>query len=158
MPRDCKEVSKGRRRRKKLVIRYIRKSDRRCASHIDESCFHSSPSEFKPGADEKIIVATQAGEIVGYIRFDIADDHVYIANVCVADNARGEGICKKMCKWLIRKLDKLERDRIELWAANDVAAQCYASVGFVGKDHEGDSSMVYRHQPRRRRAKECTTC
>jgi ribosomal protein S18 acetylase RimI-like enzyme len=142
MSNSCSRKPKNVRRKKPLIIRYMRKTDRRCAAHIDKGCFSNSASEFKSTENERIIVATQAGEIVGYIRFDINDDHIYLSNVCVAETARGENICKKMTRWLIGKLPTYKRERIELYAANEVAEKCYASVGFYQDD--GGGSMIYR--------------
>lgn len=152
----CSSVPKTRRRKKPLVIRYIRKSDRRCASHIDDGCFGNSEADFAPDSGQKIVVASQAGEIVGYIRFDIEEERIYLANVCTAENARGEGICKKMVRWLIRKLPTYRRDRIELFSISHASTACYASVGFKNED----GHMVYRRKRtsrKRRRAVSAST-
>ncbi len=146
---SCSLKPKKVRRKKPLIIRYVRKTDRRCAAHIDQGCFSNSASGFEPTDNERVVVATQAGEIVGYIRFDINEDEIYLSNVCVAENARGENICKKMTRWLIGKLPTYKRDRIELIAANDVAEKCYRSVGF--RNNRATGYMVYR-LPRKRRS------
>jgi predicted GNAT family N-acyltransferase len=119
-----------------------------CTAQIDEDCFSSDAEEFKGSKDEKVVVAVQAKMIVGYIRFSIEDEQVYLANVCTAEDARGEKICQKMVRWLTKKLPRYKRDKITLIAANETAARCYEKVGF--KD-DGGSYMVYTKPATRRR-------
>src|SRR6185437_11478101 len=137
---ECSTTTAAKRRRKKLIIRHIRKTDQMCTAQIDQDCFSSYPEDFKRTEDERIIVAVQAKMIVGYVRFSIEEENIYIANVCTAEDARGEKICQKMVRWLTKKLPYYKRNKITLIAANETAARCYEKVGF--KD-DGGSYMVY---------------
>ncbi len=150
---ECAPTPPRQRKRAKLVIRHIRKTDRTCTAQIDEDCFSSSAEDFKGSKEEKVVVAVQARTIVGYIRFSIEEDQIYLANVCTAEDARGEKICQKMVRWLTKKLSYYKRTKISLIAANETAARCYEKVGF--KD-DGGSYMTYTKPATARRRRRRT--
>ena len=77
-------------------------------------------------------------KLIGYMLFEIEDDHVYLAEIAVRKKWRSLGAGRKLIRWLIKKLPDFKRTQIKLFALNEDAGRLYRRLGF-----KGDSSMTY---------------
>jgi len=77
-------------------------------------------------------------KLIGYMLFEIEDDHVYLAEIAVRKKWRSLGAGRKMIRWLMKKLPEYKRTQIKLFALNEDAGRLYRRLGF-----KGDSSMTF---------------
>jgi len=98
--------------------------------------------------DHGAVVAVVGKTIVGYALFKVEEKDMYISNVGVRKQNRGQGVCGHMIPWLLRRIDCFNCETASLYVVSetDAAVRCYKSHGFVGDD----SSLTYR--PKRKRS------
>lgn len=104
------------------------------------------------------MVADRAGEIVGYMIYELHKNRLHVLNFAVAARCRRQGIGRQMAERLIAKLAPERRTRIvlEVRETNLTAQLFFRALGFraisVLRGHYEDTPedayvMQYRYQP-----------
>jgi ribosomal protein S18 acetylase RimI-like enzyme len=131
----------------KVTCRFMGKADVRGVAKVHAEAFDYEPSRALESVKEHsghdkengAVVAVVGKTIVGYALFTIQGTDMYIANVGVRRQNRGQGVCGRMIPWLLRRIACFGCDTASLIAVSDTdaAVRCYKSHGF-----EGDSSSL----------------
>jgi len=106
----------------------------------------------------RYLVADREGEILGYAGAWVVLDECHITNIAVAEDARGQGLGRRLMEALMQYVSNLGAAwaDLEVRVSNDRAQRLYASVGFVsvGKrkryyEDNGEDAylMVCEHMP-----------
>jgi len=146
------------------VIRFMRLKDVDSVAAIEEAVFarpwsrESFRQELTRNAVARYLVAERGGEILGYAGAWVILDESHITNIAVREDARGQGIGKKLTAELLQILSNLGAGyaTLEVRVSNERAQNLYRSLGFisVGKrkryyedNNEDAFLMVCEHLP-----------
>ena len=147
-----------------LVIRFMRLRDVDAVAAIEQETFarpwsrESFRQELTRNAVARYLVAEADGEILGYAGAWVILDESHITNIAVREEARGQGIGKRLTAALLQILSNLGAcyATLEVRVSNIRAQNLYQSLGFVsvGKrkryyEDNGEDAflMVCEHLP-----------
>ena len=146
------------------VIRFMRLRDVDAVAAIEQATFarpwsrESFRQEVTRNAVARYLVAEKNGEILGYAGAWVILDESHITNIAVREDARGQGIGRKLTEELLRILSSLGAcyATLEVRVSNLRAQNLYKSLGFVSvgkrkryyEDNNEDAFlMVCEHLP-----------
>ena len=146
------------------VIRFMRLRDVDAVAAIEQETFarpwsrESFRQELTRKAVARYLVAEADGEILGYAGAWVILDESHITNIAVREEARGQGIGKRLTAALLQILSNLGAcyATLEVRVSNIRAQNLYQSLGFVsvGKrkryyEDNGEDAflMVCEHLP-----------
>ena len=146
------------------VIRFMRLKDVDAVAAIEQETFarpwsrESFRQELTRNAVARYLVAEEDGKILGYAGAWVILDESHITNIAVREEARGQGIGKKLTSRLLQILSNLGAcyATLEVRVSNERAQNLYRSLGFisVGKrkryyedNNEDAYLMVCEHLP-----------
>ncbi|MEI8714189.1 GNAT family N-acetyltransferase [Mesorhizobium sp. ISC11] len=87
----------------------------------------------KAVAEHPFDLAVEDDRIVGMIETMLAEDHLWIENVCVAPDAQGRGIGRLLLEWAERKAIESGRDELRLLTngAFEANVSLYKRQGYI---------------------------
>ncbi|ADV11861.1 GNAT family N-acetyltransferase [Mesorhizobium ciceri] len=87
----------------------------------------------KAVAEHPFDLAVEDDRIVGLIETMLAEDHLWIENVCVAPDAQGRGIGRLLLEWAERKAIESGRDELRLLTngAFEANVSLYKRQGYI---------------------------
>ena len=146
------------------VIRFMRLRDVDAVAAIERETFarpwsrESFRQELTRNAVARYLVAEEDGKILGYAGAWVILDESHITNIAVKEEARGQGIGKKLTSELLQILSNLGAcyATLEVRVSNTRAQHLYKSLGFVSvgkrkryyEDNNEDAFlMVCEHLP-----------
>ena len=121
------------------VIRRMRSGDIDSVHAIEEATFavpwsrDSFEREIEKNAAARYLVAVRDGRIIGYGGAWIILDESHVTNIAVAEDARGQGVGRKLTEELMQYLSNLGAAyaTLEVRVSNLRAQNLYKSLGFV---------------------------
>ena len=89
--------------------------------------------DFASFNSNRILVAINKKEVVGYITYSVVLDEVQIANVAVHPSHRRQGIANKLLSYLCNeaKNSKMSLIMLEVRQSNEAAIKIYNKLGYI---------------------------
>ena len=146
------------------VIRFMRLKDVEAVAAIEQATFarpwsrESFRQELIRNVAARYLVAEMNGEILGYAGAWVILDESHITNIAVREDARGQGLGKRLTAELLQVLSNLGASyaTLEVRVSNERARHLYECLGFVSvgkrkryyEDNNEDAFlMVCEHLP-----------
>lgn len=120
------------------MIREGRPGDRRTVRRLQQYLPEPAPELLDSVAGSELLVATEHGELVGYLLW-LPGEPVYVAELVVRPDYRREGRGRALFRALFDRLDPGTEVTLRVAAENEVAQSFYEELGFERVAVESDA-------------------